>query len=146
MDFDGGSLTDGSKIPDVSGDEFTFLTAKFWSNWIGSSARRSKLIFKSWKSDKEAIENQIDNALSSAARTVLDEKDSKAEIEEQHSAPVSAREPLKAVLVHFCNRWRMHLFSFWKRSKHFFENADHLWVSSLAVILISIVYLLCYSI
>ncbi|KAL0915738.1 hypothetical protein M5K25_013192 [Dendrobium thyrsiflorum] len=129
VDFQEGSLTEGSKIPDVSGDEFTILTTKFWSNWIGSSARRSKLILKSWKSDKEAIETQIDNALSSAAsRTVLDEKDNKAEIEEVHSAPpVSAREFLKAALVQFCNRWRMHLFVFWKYTKLVLENAGHLW-------------------
>lgn len=129
VDFQEGSLTEGSKIPDVLGDEFTILTAKFWSNWIGSSARRSKLIFKSWKSDKEAIETQIDNALSSAAsRTVFDEKDNKVEIEELHSAPpVSARESLKAALVQFCNRWRMHVFSFWKCTKQVLENACHLW-------------------
>lgn len=132
VDFQEGSLTEGSKIPDVSGDEFTILTAKFWSNWIGSSARRSKLIFKSWKSDKEAIVTQIDNALSSAAsRTVFDEKNDKAEIEELHSSPpVSARESLRAALAHVFNRWRMHLFSFWKWTKQLFENAGHLWVRS----------------
>ncbi|KAH0459229.1 hypothetical protein IEQ34_012043 [Dendrobium chrysotoxum] len=129
VDLQEGSLTEGSKIPDVSGDEFTILTTKFWSNWIGSSARRSKSILKSWKSDKEAIETQIDNALSSATtRTVLDEKDNKAEIEELHSAPpVSARESLKAALVQFCNRWRMHLSVFWKYTKLVLENAGHLW-------------------
>ncbi|XP_020570894.1 membralin isoform X2 [Phalaenopsis equestris] len=127
VDFQEGSLTEGSKIPDVSGDEFTVLSAKFWSNWIGSSARRSKLIFKSWKTDKESIETQIDNALSSS-RNVLDEKDDKSVIQEQHSfPPVSARESLNAALFHFCNRWRMHLFSFWKFTKQVFENANYLW-------------------
>ncbi|KAK8967685.1 hypothetical protein KSP40_PGU004341 [Platanthera guangdongensis] len=72
VDFPEGSLIEGSNIPDVSGDESTILTAKFWSSWIGSSAWRSKLIFKSWKSDKET--------------------------------------------------------SFWRRTKHVFENGGHLWL------------------
>lgn len=129
VNFPESSLTEGSNIPDVSGDESTILTAKYWSNWIGSSARRSKLIFKSWKSDKEAIETQIDNAFSSgASRTVLDEKDCKAGLDEPYSTfPVSARESMKLALAHLCKKWRMHLFSFWKCAKQVLENAGHLW-------------------
>lgn len=109
VDFPEGSLIEGSNIPDVSGDESTILTAKFWSSWIGSSARRSKLIFKSWKSDKEAIETRIDN---------------KAGTDEPHSAlPVSARESL----FHFSNKWLSHLFSFWRCTKQVLEDAGHLW-------------------
>ncbi|PKA61948.1 hypothetical protein AXF42_Ash019154 [Apostasia shenzhenica] len=129
VDFQKGSFAEDSKSPEVSGDEFTILTAKFWSSWIGSSARRSKLIFKSWKSDKEAIETQIDNALASGTNIYAAyDKDNKAEVEEPRSArPLSARESLKAAFFHFCSKWKMHTHSFLKSTKLSVESAGHLW-------------------
>ncbi|KAG0467824.1 hypothetical protein HPP92_017152 [Vanilla planifolia] len=54
VDYKRGSLADGSKIADVSGDEFTILTAKFWSSWIGSK-RSSKLILSLGKVTRTAL-------------------------------------------------------------------------------------------
>jgi hypothetical protein len=41
------------KILEVNGDRFNILASKCWSTWVVPGARRSKLIFRTWKGDKE---------------------------------------------------------------------------------------------
>ncbi|XP_008787339.2 membralin-like protein At1g60995 [Phoenix dactylifera] len=121
------TLTENSKIPEVNGDEFTILTAKFWSNWLGSGARRSKLIFRSWKSDKEFLEPQLDNAAdSSISKAGSDETDIEASTEGHKGLPLSARESLKAAPFHFFTKWRMRFVSFWKNVKQFSQSTFQL--------------------
>ncbi|KAG1348056.1 Membralin-like protein [Cocos nucifera] len=127
VDFQQETSTENSKIPEVNGDEFTILTAKFWSNWLGSGARRSKLIFRSWKSDKEFLEPQLENAAdSSISKAVLDETDIKASTEGHKGLPLSARESFKAAVLHFFTKWHMRLISFWKNSKQFSQSTFEL--------------------
>ncbi|XP_010942375.1 membralin-like protein At1g60995 [Elaeis guineensis] len=123
VDFQQETLTENSKIPEVNGDGFTILTAKFWSNWLGSGARRSKLIFRSWKSDKEFLEPQLENAADgSISKAVLDETDIKASTEGHKGLPLSARESFKAAVLHFFTKWHVRLISFWKNAKQFSQS------------------------
>lgn len=132
VDFQQETLTENSKIPEVNGDEFTILTAKFWSNWLGSGARRSKLIFRSWKSDKEFLEPQLENAAdSSISKAVLDEADIKVSTEGHKGLPLSSRESIKAAVLHFFTKWHMRLTSFWKNAKHFSQSTFQLVVRTL---------------
>lgn len=126
------TLTENSKIPEVNGDEFTILTAKFWSNWLGSGARRSKLIFRSWKNDKEFLEPQLENAAgSSINKAVSDETDIEASTEGHKGSLLSARESLKAAVFHFFTKWHMHFISFWKNAKQFSQSTFQLLVRAL---------------
>ncbi|XP_010923757.1 membralin-like protein At1g60995 isoform X2 [Elaeis guineensis] len=121
------ALTENSKISEVNGDEFTILTAKFWSNWLGSGARRSKLIFRSWKGDKEFLEPQLENAADNTInKAVLDETDIEGITEGHKGLPVSARESLKAALFHFFTKWHMRFISFWKNAKQFSQRTFQL--------------------
>lgn len=126
---------EGSKIPDVSGDGFTILTSKFWSHWLGSGARRSKLIFKSWKTDKEIIEPKTEGAFdNSIPKAVREEADIKAEAEMVHvHLPVSSKQSLGTAIIPLCSRWQMRLSSFWKNANQFGRNASQLWVRRLNV-------------
>ncbi|XP_008782691.1 membralin-like protein At1g60995 [Phoenix dactylifera] len=127
VNFQQETSTENSKIPEVNGDEFTILTAKFWSNWLGSGARRSKLIFRSWKSDKEFLEPQLENAAdSSIGKAVLDETDIKVSTEGHKGLPLSARESFKAAVLHFFTKWHMRLISFWRNTKHFSQSTFQL--------------------
>ncbi|EHA8589256.1 membralin-like protein [Cocos nucifera] len=121
------TLTENSKIPEMNGDEFTILTAKFWSNWLGSGATRSKMIFTFWKSDKEFLEPQLENAADgSISNAVLDGTDIEACTEGHKGLPVSARESLKAALFHFFSKWHIHFISFWKNAKQFSQSTFQL--------------------
>ena len=97
MDFQKqDTLTENSKISKVNGDEFTILTAKFWSNWLGSGARRSKLIFRSWMSDKKFLEPQLENSTdNSINKAVSDEIDNEASTEGHKGSPLSVGESLR---------------------------------------------------
>ncbi|KAG6499255.1 hypothetical protein ZIOFF_039012 [Zingiber officinale] len=55
LELQSGVLRDNTGSTDIAADGFTVLSTKFWSNWFGSGSRRSKLIFKSWKNDKELL-------------------------------------------------------------------------------------------
>ncbi|XP_072988046.1 membralin-like protein At1g60995 isoform X2 [Typha latifolia] len=120
-----------SKTAEVNSDEFTILTTKFWSNWIGSGARRGKLIYRSWKGDKEFLEPQPENTADTAIiKTSPGGANMKANVEGSVHHPLSAKESFKAVVYHFFNRWNMRIISIWKHAKKVVENAGQLMNSS----------------
>ncbi|KAG6534997.1 hypothetical protein ZIOFF_008911 [Zingiber officinale] len=55
LELQRGHFKENTGGPDIAEDGITIFSTKFWSNWLGSGSRRSKLIFKSWKNDKELL-------------------------------------------------------------------------------------------
>ncbi|CAL9043315.1 unnamed protein product [Musa banksii] len=110
-------------------DGFTDLSTRFWSNWLGSGAKRSKLIFKPWKSEKELLGPQVEKASeSSISKTILREADSKSQLELlQIGHPISVRERIKMEALHFCNMLKMPFISFWNSAKESLSSVSHLW-------------------
>ncbi|XP_074568729.1 membralin-like protein At1g60995 isoform X2 [Curcuma longa] len=106
LELQNGVLRDNTGSPDITADGFTLLSAKFWSNWLGSGSRRSKLIFKSWKNDKEllvpAVEKTSDITIT---KTIEHETNSKSESPSlQIGRPISIREFIQVEVKDF-SRW-----------------------------------------
>lgn len=106
--------TESTKTPDINGDGFAFLSTKFWSHWIGSGAR-SKLIFKSWRSDKDLLDRQVETAVKAEAE----------ELQKEHQ--ITAKEAFKAAIVHFCTKWNIYVSSYWKVAKQFLASSNQIW-------------------
>ncbi|XXG65824.1 hypothetical protein AAC387_Pa05g3436 [Persea americana] len=113
-----GSSTESLKIPE-SGDGFTFFATKLWSNWIGSGAKRGKLIFRSWKNDKEFLDPQTDNAADhSSSKLAADGAEIAVDAEVQRVGfPLYAKESLKAAVIHFRNKFHLLFPSLWRNAK-----------------------------
>ncbi|KAK9929224.1 hypothetical protein M0R45_026330 [Rubus argutus] len=104
-------VTDKLEFANVDGDALTSFTAKFWLNWIGSSARRGKLALKS---DTEILDHPSDSSMPNVDDAVI-----KTEIQESRSSfPLSAKETFKAALIHFSKKWHRRLSFLWKHATH----------------------------
>ncbi|WOL12261.1 hypothetical protein Cni_G21027 [Canna indica] len=105
VDLQRGVLTESLAGPEITADGFTVLSTKFWSNWLGSGARRSKLIFKSWKNDKELLGPQVEKTSeASISKTIQHEADSKTDLEVlQIGHSMSIKELIKAEVLDLCN-------------------------------------------
>ncbi|XP_043690014.1 membralin-like protein At1g60995 isoform X1 [Telopea speciosissima] len=119
--------TENLEVPNVDGDGLTFLAAKNWLNWIGTSARRSKLVFKSWKTDNEIIE-----PLGESSTDIIGSKPDVDEVENHVGFPTSARESLKASFIHFCSKWLRRVSFIWGHVKQLLWSFHHLWVQNTA--------------
>lgn len=114
-------VTDKLEFSNVDGDGLTSFAAKFWLNWIGSTARRGKLALKS---DTEILDHQADSSMPNVDDAVI-----KTEIQESRSSfPLSAKETFKAALIHFSKKWHRRLSFLWKHATHI---VGSLWVSRL---------------
>ncbi|KAK9132766.1 hypothetical protein Scep_012294 [Stephania cephalantha] len=99
------------EVPNVDGDGFAVLGTKFWLNWIGSGARRSKLVFKALKTDNVELQPESSADISNS-KAINNEKESEDGIKVQHGILlVSARKSFKAAVVQFCSKCHLH-FSF----------------------------------
>ncbi|KAI3839869.1 hypothetical protein MKW98_010174 [Papaver atlanticum] len=113
--------TENLEVPNVNGDGLMSLGAKFWSHLIGSGARRSRLVLKSWKTDSEYVASQGDSSVDSGSRSKTDivETDIKVDAEDpDHSLPVSAMESVKSVIMRLCGKWHRRFSSLWVNVKH----------------------------
>ncbi|KAL6894527.1 hypothetical protein ACP4OV_008625 [Aristida adscensionis] len=118
------------KILEVNGDKFNILASKFWSAWVGPGARRSKLMFRTWKGDKE-FEPQSDNAADTTVTTTIPGvPDFKATGEGSVHHPLSAKESFKAALTYLFRKWYFRIVSFWRNIKLLSENTLQLVVRS----------------
>ncbi|KAJ3685388.1 hypothetical protein LUZ61_014552 [Rhynchospora tenuis] len=89
---------------ELNADDFTFLTTKFWSNWIGSGARRSKVIFRPWKADKEFLEQSQGQ-----------QQDSNSGDGGSVDVKATADSPdMKEAVAHFMRKWCRRVFSLWR--------------------------------
>ncbi|KAJ4804321.1 Membralin [Rhynchospora pubera] len=104
MDQSSFSSTHAISSSELNADDFTFLTTKFWSNWIGSGARRSKVIFRPWKADKEFLEQSQgqQQEFSSGDGGSLDVK------------ATADSTDIKAAVVHFMHKWCRRVLSLWR--------------------------------
>jgi hypothetical protein len=118
------------KILEVDGDRFNILASKFWSTWVGSGARRSKLMFRAWKGDKEFEPQSENGADTTVTNTVPGVSDFKAAGEGSVHHPLSAKESFKAALTYLFRKWYHRVASFWRNTKQLSENALQLMVIS----------------
>ncbi|CAK7357041.1 unnamed protein product [Dovyalis caffra] len=94
-----------------------FLAAKLWFNWIGSGARKGKLDFKFWKTtDPDNVP-----AAAAAAATKTDKLDTR------NSFPISAKETVKAAVIHFGKKWHRRLSFIWRHVKQILRGFQKLW-------------------
>ncbi|XP_020092325.1 uncharacterized protein LOC109712925 isoform X4 [Ananas comosus] len=115
------SSTENPEIQEVNGDEFTIFTTKFWSNWIGS-ARRSKLVFRSWKADKEFLKPQSENTADmNIVKTILGGIDNHA---------LSTRDSFNSLISQFFSKWKRRSVSMYNIAKELAENTGQLMNSS----------------
>ncbi|KAK7412056.1 hypothetical protein VNO78_03502 [Psophocarpus tetragonolobus] len=122
-------IKDKMEISDVSGDKLTFLASKFWWNWIGSSARRGTLVFKFWKSDTEILEHQAETSTSNQnTRPVVEDAIIKIDKEESpKSFTLSAKETLKAAIIHFGKKWYRRISFIWRHTMQIIRSFQKLW-------------------
>ncbi|PON68392.1 Membralin [Parasponia andersonii] len=123
------SVPDKLDVADMDEDGLTFAAAKFWLSWIGSSARRSKLSLKFWKTDNELLEHQADSSINShSSDPAVDVMVIKSDKEEPRSSfPLSARETFKAPLVHFGKKWYRRISFLWKHLTKILGSISKLW-------------------
>ncbi|CAD6206041.1 unnamed protein product [Miscanthus lutarioriparius] len=118
------------KILEVNGDKFNILASKFWSTWVGPGARRSKLMFRTWKGDKEFEPQSENTADTTVTTTIPGLPDLKAAGEGSVHHPLSAKESFKAAVTYLFRKWYHRAVSFWKNIKQLSENTLQLMVRS----------------
>ncbi|KAH9288121.1 hypothetical protein KI387_032238, partial [Taxus chinensis] len=119
---------EGFQMPEVDGEGFTFLAAKFWLNWLGSGARRNKVMSKSFKSDKNSLDSQLEHAPAGAMHTPSGKK---TEITDSakvdHSFLMDGRDSIRGAVSQILNKCNRNISAFSKRVKHFVLSATRVW-------------------
>ncbi|XP_062077303.1 membralin-like protein At1g60995 isoform X2 [Humulus lupulus] len=123
--------SESNKLDDANMDEdgLTYAAAKFWLGWTGSSARRGKLTPKVLKTDSELLEHQADSSVNSHnSDPIIDDVIVKSDKEEPRSSfPLSARETLKAAVIHFGKKWYRRISFLWKHLTKILGSILKLW-------------------
>ncbi|KAG4948205.1 hypothetical protein AAZX31_15G044100 [Glycine max] len=122
-------VKDKMEISDVSGDKLPFLASKLWWNWIGSGARRGKLVFKFWKTDTEFLEHQAETSTSNQNTRPVGE-DAVIKIDKEDppkSFTLSAKETLKAAIIHFGKKWYRRISFIWRHTMQIIGSFQKLW-------------------
>ncbi|ESW20510.1 hypothetical protein PHAVU_006G215300 [Phaseolus vulgaris] len=122
-------VKDKTEFSDASGDKFTFLASKFWWNWIGLGSRRGKLVFKFWKTDTEFLEQQAETSTSNQNTwSVVEDAVIKIDKEEPpKSFTLSAKETLKAAIIHFVKKWYRRISFIWRHAMQIIGSFQKLW-------------------
>ncbi|PNY16716.1 membralin, partial [Trifolium pratense] len=121
---------DEMEVSDVNQDESTlFLGSMYLWNWIGSGARRGKLAFKFWKTDTEFLEHQAETSTSNQnSRPLVEDAVIKIDKEEpQSSFTLSAKETLKAAIIHFGKKWYRRISFIWRHTMQIIGSFQKLW-------------------
>ncbi|KAF7803627.1 membralin-like protein [Senna tora] len=123
------TIPDELEVSDVDGDGLAFLATQFWLNWIGSNAKRGKLAFKFWKPDTERLEHQAETSISSQKSNSLVED---AVIKGDKDGPrasfsFSAKETLKAAVMHFEKKWYRRISFICRHTKQIIGSFQKLW-------------------
>ncbi|CAL0309569.1 unnamed protein product [Lupinus luteus] len=118
-------VKDKIEVSGINVDELTLLASKFWWNWIGFGARRGKLVFKFWKTDSE-VDHQVETSAGSQnSRPVVEEAAHKEE--SRNGFGLSAKETLKAAIVHFGKKWYRRISFIWRHTKQIIGSFQKLW-------------------
>ncbi|KAG8061994.1 hypothetical protein GUJ93_ZPchr0003g18134 [Zizania palustris] len=118
------------KILEANGDKLNILASKFWSTWVSPGARRSKIMFRTWKGDKEfepQPENVVDTTVTTPTSGV---SDLKATDEGSAFHPLSAKESFKAAVLHFFRKRYFRVVSFWRNMKQLLDSTFQLMFKS----------------
>ncbi|KAJ4717195.1 putative Membralin [Melia azedarach] len=117
------------EVANMDEDGLMFSAAKFWLNWIGSSARKGKLALKFWRSDTEPIEYQSESSGNSqSSKPMADNAVSKTDKEDpRNSFPLSAKEAFKSAIVRFGKKWYRRLSFIGRHVVQIFGNFQKLW-------------------
>ncbi|CAA7408968.1 unnamed protein product [Spirodela intermedia] len=127
MDMENDNISTEKKvILDGNADDFTSSAAKFFSSWIVSSSRR-KSIFKSWKSEKDFKDPQVDIANSHITRIPQEIESSDDAEPPRTSFLFSKRESIKTAIIYVFSKWQVHISYFWKILKQLSIFARRLW-------------------
>ena len=121
------------QIPEVDGEGFSFLSAKFWLSLLGSAARRNKLISKSFKSDTDSLDSQSKGL---ATDVISNPNEKRRDVAgspqvEHRDFPVPARELSRAAVSHILNKWSRYISAFYKRVNKITGRSSKLWVSNI---------------
>ncbi|XP_071696830.1 membralin-like protein At1g60995 isoform X2 [Rutidosis leptorrhynchoides] len=108
------TIANDQKVVDQSVDGSTFLDAQFWSNWVSSSGRSGKSALKFWKYNNEHLESQPETSTNSDNAEDTFRKNKKDE--SRIRFPMSAKESLKAAMLHIIQRWHGRFSFIWKHS------------------------------
>ncbi|KAK7328286.1 hypothetical protein VNO77_22389 [Canavalia gladiata] len=122
-------VKDKMEVSDVNGDKLTFLASKFWWNWIGSGARRGKLVFKFWKTETQFHEHQADTSTSNQnTRSVVEDAVIRIDKDEPwNSFTLSAKETLKAAIIHFGKKWYRRISFILRHTMQIIGSFQKLW-------------------
>lgn len=135
------------EISDVSGDKLPFLASKLWWNWIGSGARRGKLVLKFWKTQTEFLEHQAETSTSNQNTRPVGE-DAVIKIDKEDppkSFTLSAKETLKAAIIHFGKKWYRRISFIWRHTMQIIGSFQKLWVSRIILFLGARLDHICYA-
>jgi len=112
------------------------LASKFWWNWIGLGSRRGKLVFKFWKTDTEFLEQQAETSTSNQNTwSVVEDAVIKIDKEEPpKSFTLSAKETLKAAIIHFVKKWYRRISFIWRHAMQIIGSFQKLWVSRIILV------------
>ncbi|KAK2662426.1 hypothetical protein Ddye_001000 [Dipteronia dyeriana] len=119
--------TNKLEVVNVDEDVFTFFTAKFWLNWIGSNSRKYKLAWKFWKTETELEHPPEKSANSQNSKPTANDAVSKIDKEPRNSFPSSAKETFKAAIIHFGKKWYRRLSFLWRQAQQIFGSVQKLW-------------------
>ncbi|KAK4769048.1 hypothetical protein SAY86_027198 [Trapa natans] len=112
----------------VDGTGITLLTAKSWLSRTGSSDRGENFASKFWDINDEPVEYQTETSTSSHNFDPVTEGVGKAHSENQHYGFfISAKETLRAVLLHFGRKWHRRITFIWKHVKQTGQSYWKLW-------------------
>ncbi|XP_038708647.1 membralin-like protein At1g60995 isoform X3 [Tripterygium wilfordii] len=127
---------DEAQMETLDDEGLTFSAAKFWLNWISGTSRGrmalkfwGRMALKFWKSDTDILEHQAESlTYSESVKATVDEAITKTDKEEtRNSFPLSAKETLKAAVIHFGNKWHRRLSFVWRHAVHIIGNFQKLW-------------------
>ncbi|XVF45248.1 hypothetical protein PTKIN_Ptkin02bG0189700 [Pterospermum kingtungense] len=117
------TVTENVEVANVDDNAFMFFAANYWLNWFGSSARRGKLALNFWKNDHELIKQQGESS-----EPTIDDVVVKIEKEETRNGfSLSAKETLKAAIVHFGKKWYKRFSFIWRHATRIFGSFQKLW-------------------
>ncbi|KAF3435191.1 hypothetical protein FNV43_RR22278 [Rhamnella rubrinervis] len=126
--LDAEPLMDKLEVANVDGDGLIFSAAKFWLNWIGSSARRGKLALKFWKTDTEHERQSDGSPNSQSSKATTDDAVIKVDREEPRSSfPLSVKDTFKAAFLHFGKKWYKRMSFIWRHALQIVEGFSKLW-------------------
>lgn len=119
-----GLSMEGFQEQEVDGEGLTFMATKFWLSWLGSGARRNKVIDMSSKSDANIHDSPFENSPASAVHSPSGKK-----TEMPHSAEVErslliyGRDYIRGAVSQILSKWYRKISVLYKRVQHLVSSA-----------------------